>query len=209
MKGAGKPRAFSYPAIPTEGRWQRLQTALGKSCLHPTPPEGAAYLTAKQTSKPRKGKQHAAFASRAYLVKGTLNAFGSFCYSSNLQFPSHTASVPKQQLRALKIRAPQTSCQHNKICFLLIRVCLCMFRELGLGAGGKGRRWQAEVPVFQLNCREHVIIIGILKHQNIFQKCFHSIATIIAIQSGGNSIFNNTWCSSLQENRYIRRLEEQ
>lgn len=63
--------------------------------LHSTPPKCAAHLTVKQTSKLRKGKQYAALAQRAYLIKGTLNAFGSFYYYSNLQFSSHIASVPK------------------------------------------------------------------------------------------------------------------
>lgn len=79
--------------------WRQTTTALNSSGeelrLHPTPPKCAANLTVKQTSKPRKGKQHAALAQRACLVKGTLNAFGSFYYCSNLQFSSHIASVPK------------------------------------------------------------------------------------------------------------------
>lgn len=72
-----------------------LNSSGGELWLHSAPPKRAAYLTVKQTSTPWKGKQYAALAQRADLVKGTLNAFGSFYYYSNLWFSSHIASVPK------------------------------------------------------------------------------------------------------------------
>lgn len=76
--------------------------------LHSSPPPPCvAHLAVQQTGKPQKGKQYAALPQRSsQLIKRILNTFGSFHWYSNLLFSSHTASVPKEHLRDLKIRAP-------------------------------------------------------------------------------------------------------